>query len=64
MSEHMLWVEKYRPQTIEDCILNDNLKNTFQEFVNHKQIPNLLFCGTAGVGKTRSEEHTSELQSH
>ena len=52
MSEHMLWVEKYRPQTIEDCILNDNLKKTFQEFVNRKEIPNLLLCGTAGVGKT------------
>ena len=52
MSEHMLWVEKYRPQTIEDCILNDNLKKTFQEFVNKKEIPNLLLCGTAGVGKT------------
>ena len=52
MSEHMLWVEKYRPQTIEECILNDNLKKTFQEFVNRKEIPNLLLCGTAGVGKT------------
>jgi DNA polymerase III delta prime subunit len=52
MSEHMLWVEKYRPQTIEDCILNDNLKKTFQEFVTAKKIPNLLLCGTAGVGKT------------
>ena len=52
MSEHMLWVEKYRPQTIEDCILNDGLKKTFQEFVNRKEIPNLLLCGTAGVGKT------------
>jgi DNA polymerase III delta prime subunit len=52
MSEHMLWVEKYRPQTIEDCILNDGLKKTFTEFVNRKEIPNLLLCGTAGVGKT------------
>lgn len=52
MSEHMLWIEKYRPQTIEDCILNDNLKKTFQEFVERKEIPNLLLCGTAGVGKT------------
>lgn len=52
MVEHMLWVEKYRPQTIEDCILPESLKNTFQEFVNNKQIPNLLLCGTAGVGKT------------
>jgi DNA polymerase III delta prime subunit len=52
MSEHMLWVEKYRPQTIEECILNDGLKKTFSEFVSRKEIPNLLLCGTAGVGKT------------
>jgi DNA polymerase III delta prime subunit len=52
MVEHLLWVEKYRPQTIEDCILPENIKATFQEFVNNKQIPNLLLAGTAGVGKT------------
>ena len=52
MSEHMLWVEKYRPQKIEDCILPDALKATFQEFVNRKEIPNLLLAGSAGVGKT------------
>jgi replication factor C small subunit len=47
-----LWVEKYRPQTIEDCILPDALKNTFKEFVKQGNIPNLLLSGTAGVGKT------------
>jgi len=52
MSNHMLWVEKYRPKTIEDCILPDSLKSTFQEYVNKKEIPNLLLSGTAGVGKT------------
>lgn len=52
MSEHILWVEKYRPQTIEDCILPDALKNTFKEFVKQGNIPNLLLSGTAGVGKT------------
>ena len=52
MSEHMLWVERYRPQTVEDCILPDGIKKTFQEFVNRKEIPNLLLSGTAGVGKT------------
>jgi DNA polymerase III delta prime subunit len=52
MSEHILWVEKYRPQTIEDCILPDALKNTFKEFVKNGNIPNLLLAGTAGVGKT------------
>jgi DNA polymerase III delta prime subunit len=48
----MLWVEKYRPKKIEDCILPDSLKATFQEYVNRKEIPNLLLSGTAGVGKT------------
>ena len=52
MSEHILWVEKYRPHKIEDCILPDALKKTFQEYVNRKEIPNLLFAGSAGVGKT------------
>jgi DNA polymerase III delta prime subunit len=52
MSEHTLWVEKYRPQTIDDCILPDALKNTFKEFVKQGNIPNLLLAGTAGVGKT------------
>jgi DNA polymerase III delta prime subunit len=50
--EHLLWTEKYRPQTIEDCILPERLKKPFQEYVNQKQIPNLLLSGGAGVGKT------------
>ena len=50
--EHLLWTEKYRPQTVEDCILPDRLKQPFQEYVNQKQIPNLLLSGGAGVGKT------------
>ena len=52
MSQHILWVEKYRPKTIGDCILPENIKSTFQEYVNKKEIPNLLLSGTAGVGKT------------
>ena len=52
MSEQMLWVEKYRPKTIEEYILPESIKATFQEYVNKKQIPNLLLSGTAGVGKT------------
>ena len=48
----MLWTEKYRPQTVEDCILPERLKKPFQEYVNQKQIPNLLLSGGAGVGKT------------
>ena len=50
--EQFLWVEKYRPQTIDECVLPDSLKNTFKEYVNKGQIPNFLFSGTAGVGKT------------
>jgi DNA polymerase III delta prime subunit len=50
--EHLLWTEKYRPQTIEDCILPERLKKPFQEYVNQKSIPNLLLSGGAGVGKT------------
>lgn len=50
--EHLLWTERYRPQTIQDCILPDRLKQPFQEYVNQKQIPNLLLAGGAGVGKT------------
>ena len=51
MSE-FLWVEKYRPQTISDCILPDGLKQTFQEYVDAGEISNMLLCGTAGTGKT------------
>lgn len=47
-----LWVEKYRPNRIEDCILHESIKSTFQEYVNNKEIPNLLLSGSAGVGKT------------
>ena len=49
---NMLWVEKYRPKTIEDCVLPDRLKKPFQEYVNKKEIPNLILAGSAGVGKT------------
>jgi len=52
MNEEFLWVEKYRPNTIADTILPDNLKKTFQTFVDKKNIPNLLLTGSAGVGKT------------
>jgi len=52
MDQHILWVEKYRPAKVEDCILPDAIKKTFQEYVNKKEIPNLLLSGSAGVGKT------------
>ena len=47
-----LWVEKYRPKTVKDCILPKKLKDTFQEFVKDKHIPNLILSGSAGTGKT------------
>ena len=47
-----LWVEQYRPKKISDCILSEDLKNTFTQFLKQKEIPNLLLSGTAGTGKT------------
>lgn len=52
MKEDFLWVEKYRPKNINDCVLPNETKKIFLDFVNNKEIPNLLLCGTAGVGKT------------
>ena len=50
--EHLLWTERYRPQTINDCILPERLKKSFQQYVTQNEIPNLLLTGGAGVGKT------------
>ena len=50
--EEFLFVEKYRPKTIEECILPDGLKDTFQEIVQKGELPNMMFTGSAGVGKT------------
>ena len=47
-----LWVEKYRPATIAECVLPDRIKNGFEEIVKQGEIPNMLLCGTAGTGKT------------
>lgn len=52
MLEEFLWVEKYRPKTIADTILPTHLKTVFQQFVDQKNIPNLILSGSAGVGKT------------
>ena len=52
MSKDFLWVEKYRPKTIAECILADSLKDTFKEFLANGDMPNLLLSGSAGTGKT------------
>lgn len=52
MSNDFLWVEKYRPKTIAETILPDTLKQTFQKIVDTGELPNMLFTGTAGLGKT------------
>lgn len=51
-NSNFLFVEKYRPQTIDDCILPESMKATFKDFVKQGQIPHMLFSGTAGTGKT------------
>ena len=50
--DEFLWVEKYRPKTIEDCILPVSIKKTFQGFLSKGEVPNLLLAGPAGCGKT------------
>ena len=52
MSKEFLWVEKYRPSAVKDCILPDTTRQVFQGFVEQGELPNLLLSGTAGVGKT------------
>ena len=52
LNDEMLWGQKYRPRTVSDTILPNELKDTFQEFVNQKNVPNLLLSGSPGTGKT------------
>jgi len=52
MNTDFLWVEQYRPSTIDDCILPQSLKTLFQSFIKKGEVSNLLFSGTPGVGKT------------
>jgi len=50
--KHTLWCERYRPQTVQDCVLPDRLKVPFHEYVTQKNIPSLMLAGGPGVGKT------------
>ncbi len=50
--DNFLWVEKYRPKTIDDCILSNTIKGTLNDLVKEERVPNLMFTGPAGVGKT------------
>lgn len=52
MSKDFLWVESYRPSTVEECVLSPKLKKTFQEIVDSGELPNMLLAGAAGTGKT------------
>ena len=52
MSTDFLWVEEYRPKTIDDCILPQSLKTLFKSFIDKGELSNLLFSGTPGIGKT------------
>jgi len=52
MRDEFLWVEKYRPKTIDDCILPEDTKQTFKNFLDKGEVPNLLLAGPAGCGKT------------
>ena len=52
IDEHSLWVEKYRPHKIKDCILPTSLKKTFEEYVKHGEVPNMILAGGPGMGKT------------
>tara|TARA_B110000503_G_scaffold309_1_gene432 strand:+ start:993 stop:1931 length:939 start_codon:yes stop_codon:yes gene_type:complete len=52
MQDDFLWVEKYRPRKIEDCVLPEHIKKTFQQIVESGEMHNMLLCGTAGLGKT------------
>ena len=51
-AEQMLWVERFRPKTIDECILPEATKKMFKEFVDRGELPHFLMCGGAGVGKT------------
>ena len=52
MTESLLWVEGYRPKTIDECILSETIKGTLSDVVKDEKIPTFMFRGPSGVGKT------------
>lgn len=50
--KHTLWTEKYRPDTLEGYIGNDDFKTSLQQWISTNDVPHLLLCGGAGTGKT------------
>lgn len=59
--DHFLWVEKYRPKTVNECILPNNLKNTFNQFAESDALPNMILSGGPGVGKTTVAKALCEM---
>lgn len=51
-ADEFLWVERYRPRSIDDCILPEDQRAVFQQFLDKNEVPNMLLCGGAGMGKT------------
>ncbi len=52
MIDNTIWAERYRPDTLENYIGNEHVKNKLTQFIAEQDVPHLLFCGTAGTGKT------------
>jgi len=59
--DQFLWVEKYRPKTVDECILPNNLKNTFNQFAENDALPNMILSGGPGVGKTTVAKALCEM---
>lgn len=61
-TQHYLWVEKYRPNTLENYIGNQQLKDTVKGYIEKHDIPHLLFYGTAGTGKCLDYEESIDIE--